>query len=96
MPEDASLDDFLQGDDHDDADGREGEDGSRDAGGSDGEDRVGDRERGAVGDDPVPAEPARSVSVVATDGRACTDCGTEVDRLWTGEGGPTCSDCRSW
>lgn len=29
-------------------------------------------------------------------GIECTECGATVDRLWSGDSGPVCADCKVW
>lgn len=45
---------------------------------------------------PESVEPAAVTSRVVPGGTACEGCGTQVSRLWTGEDGERCRDCREW
>lgn len=92
VPEDASLEDFLNGGESDDA---EEATESHESAGDARDDRVDGRARETTGDDPSP-DPARSVSRVAPSGEACAACGDAAVRLWADDAGPVCVDCKSW
>lgn len=42
-------------------------------------------------DDPEPAEP-----IYGWGSYDCARCGSGTDRVWRGEGGLVCSDCKEW
>jgi hypothetical protein len=41
-------------------------------------------------------EPADVTYQWDPDGARCTDCGSTVDRLWSGASGPVCAACKEW
>lgn len=41
-------------------------------------------------------EPATPTYVSAPSGGECAACGETADRLWRGEPGPVCPDCKEW
>lgn len=97
MPEDASLDDFLDaGGSEDDSDGGEHADptdGAADAG--DADDATGE----AADDDRVPpaeVDPAESTYAWGGAGAECEDCGAVVDRRWRDEEALVCAECKAW
>lgn len=45
---------------------------------------------------PGDVEPAAVTYRWAPDGARCGECGASVDRLWSGESGPVCSECKEW
>ncbi|MFC6874590.1 DUF7573 domain-containing protein [Halobellus marinus] len=48
--------------------------------------------------DPAPddVEPATATYRWEPDGIECSACGTTVNRLWTGESGQVCAECKEW
>lgn len=48
--------------------------------------------------DPAPddVEPATATYRWEPDGIECSACGTTVNRLWTGESGLVCAECKEW
>lgn len=48
--------------------------------------------------DPAPgdAEPATATYRWEPDGAECALCGATVERLWSGEAGQVCVDCKEW
>jgi hypothetical protein len=59
---------------------------------SEGGDADGDPAATAAGD----AEPAAVTYRWEPDGVPCAACGATVDRLWSGEAGQVCADCKEW
>lgn len=90
--EERSLDEFVETTENgSDSDGDKQttagpDDDSRASPGADGPDRV----------HPESVEPAAVTSRVVPGGTACEGCGEEVSRLWTGEDGERCRDCKEW
>jgi hypothetical protein len=46
--------------------------------------------------DPDDVEPAAVTYRWDPDGVRCSECGTTVDRLWSGDSGQVCDDCKEW
>ncbi|SNR38599.1 DUF7573 domain-containing protein [Halorubrum vacuolatum] len=96
MPEDRSLDEFIDagaGSDNDDP--VDGEDDSIDEVGSerDGSEHP-ERDGSEPPDDGV--IPARSTSTWTSGGVACPRCGTVVERRWIDDDEAVCADCFQW
>jgi len=75
-----------------------------DAGGSaapPGDDGSDDADADAPGDDRAAATPDAPEPAAVTyrwdpGGVQCAECGATVDRLWSGESGQVCVDCKEW
>jgi len=59
-----------------------------------GSDADSDTDPAAATDDGV--EPAAVTYRWDPDGVRCADCGATVERLWSGEAGPVCGECKAW
>ncbi|NHN41957.1 hypothetical protein G9C85_09990 [Halorubellus sp. JP-L1] len=102
MGDDASIDDFVPGDDDESVtDDRSGD--------ADGEPAVDDEELDARGEpdgsgdaaatgvvSPSSVTPAASTSRVAPDGGSCSACDADVERLWFDGDDAVCAACKSW
>ena len=92
--EERSLDEFVEsaeddpdpGPDGDERTVTESDDDGQASPDSDGSERV----------PPESVEPAAVTSRVVPGGTTCEGCGEQVSRLWTGEDGERCRDCREW
>lgn len=84
--DDASLDDFVDGDaSGDDRD---------DAGSERADERETETESPAV--DPSTVEPAVSTYAWDRDPVACAACGEPVEKRWRDDGELVCADCKEW
>jgi hypothetical protein len=93
--EDASLDDFLDGDESDEAEQSAGADDHR---GSGEQQAAGNTEAAGepVAVDPDGVDPATTTYAWSEDGVACETCGTVVARRWDDDGQLVCPDCKEW
>lgn len=91
--EDASLDEFLDGDASDDTGDPAGADAPDAASPTDPdpEPTTADTADGTV--DPDPARPTYGWT---PDGDECVDCGAVVERRWWDDDRPVCADCKAW
>lgn len=109
MTRDASLDEFLGGDEaaEDDTEvaGAEDGDGNGDGDGSgDGDDAAAGADDAAGGDapddsgwlPPAAVESARSTYAWSPDGAPCAACDATVQRRWRDDSGLVCPDCKEW
>jgi hypothetical protein len=95
--EERSLDEFVETADTD----GDAEEGPTTSGATGTDESAGGKEEAANEEDddrvlPESVDPAAVTSRVVPGGAVCEGCGEQVSRLWTGEDGERCRDCKEW
>ena len=97
MSEDASLDDFLGGDEDGGDDGAvEGDDAPEAAAERDGEGEAAASRSDPAAGSGVDVPPATTTYAWDPEGAPCDACGAVVERRWRQDGAVVCVECKTW